>query len=359
MILSDLGARVLKVEDTEGGDFVRWSAPVTHGVGAMFAALNRDKLGLAINLKTESGKKIILELAERSEVVVESFRPGVLERLELGFDQLREVNPKVILCSISGHGQDGPYAQRPGHDVNYQGLAGVLNAHPEGPRVPGILIGDLVGGALWPALAVLAALLKVRGGGGAVHLDLSMTEGAMAMLIPDLSGPLDETPAADRFLKGPFAGYNLYRTADGKMLSVGALEPKFWLGLCQKLGVECRADDLGASEDRQEELKKQLAERIATRTAEEWAKELADFCCEPILDRAELARHPQHVHRKVFFEVGDDASGRFPVTRTPVGTDTGHTPPPLHGQHTRQILEELGYDDNAIQAMVEEGAIKI
>ncbi len=248
LILAERGAVVVKVEDPRQGDYLRAFPPARGGLGGAFYALNRGKRSLALDLKAPAGREGLLRLLPRYRVVLESFRPGVMDRLGLGYEALRQANPEVILCSISGYGQDGPLRQRAAHDINYQALSGVLALGGEAggaPALPGVQIADLAGGGLWPAVRILALLAAGRGG----HLDVSMTEGALSLLLPWLGNlALDGQPMrrGAEPLNGGAARYRPYRTADGRYLAVGALEPKFWSSLCAQLGIPAAAPDATA-----------------------------------------------------------------------------------------------------------------
>src|SRR4051812_4719628 len=241
MILADLGADVVKVEDPKLGDYMRQIPPARGGMSGRYLAVNRGKRSIVLDLKAPAGRDALLRMAARADVVVESFRPGVLDKLGVGYEALAAVNPGIVVCSISGFGQTGPYVDRAGHDLGYLALAGVLamGGPPGGaPMMPGVQIADLAGGALWSATAILAALVGRHRTGRGAHLDISMTEGAMALVAAEL-GNLACGVAATRgtaTLNGGLACYGIYRTADDRYLAVGALEPKFWLALNQAIG---------------------------------------------------------------------------------------------------------------------------
>jgi len=242
MVLADLGADVVKVEDPKVGDYLRIFPPAKGGISGRYLAINRGKRSLALDLKDPAGKAAFLRLVAGADVVVESFRPGVLDKLGLGYDVLAGHNPRIVVCSISGYGATGPYVHRAGHDLNYIGLAGVLamgSERPGGPpAMPGVQIADLAGGALWSATGILAALVGRERTGRGAHLDISMTEGSLALLAAEL-GNLDcgaRPTRGTETLNGGLAAYGVYRTADERFVSVGALEPKFWMAFCTAIG---------------------------------------------------------------------------------------------------------------------------
>jgi crotonobetainyl-CoA:carnitine CoA-transferase CaiB-like acyl-CoA transferase len=297
-------------------------------------------------------------MAARADVVVESFRPGVMDKLGLGYAALRAQNEKLVVCSISGYGQTGPYVDKAGHDLDYIALAGVLGmGGPRGgaPQVPGVQIADLAGGALWSATAILGALVgRARTGKGA-HLDISMTEGALALLAPDV-GSMDcgaKPSRGTEGLNGALACYGVYATKDGRYLAVGALEPKFYMALNQGLGRPVNIAEIVGNPAQQEKTRAELAAVFATKTAAEWQQQLAahDCCVELVLEPDELRAHPLHQAREVFFEIEAPGIGKIVQTRTPVGRPRDPRPPPKLGEHTREVLGEYGLTDSEIAAV--------
>lgn len=358
MVLADLGADVVKVEDPRLGDYLRNFPPSKGGVSGRFLAINRGKRSLALDLKSEAGRAALLRMVERADVIIESFRPGVMDKLGLDYETLAAKNPGIVLCSISGYGQTGPYVHRAGHDLNYIALAGVLGmtgSRDGAPQMPGVQIADLAGGALWSATGVLAALFaRTRTGVGA-HLDVSMTEGALSLLIAEL-GNLDcggQPRRGAELLNGGVASYAVYRTADDRYLSLGALEPKFYLAFNQAIGRTPNLAELAGTPAQQEQTRQEIAARLAERPLAEWLEVLAqhDCCCEPVLEMHELADHPLHRERELFFAMdGGDGVGQVQQVRTPLGAPTAPTPPPRLGQHSRQVLEDYGLSAAEIDA---------
>jgi len=359
MVLADMGADVVKVEDPRVGDYLRAFPPAKGGLGGRYLAVNRGKRSLALDLKAPAGRDAFLRLAERADVVVESFRPGVMDKLGVGPAQLTARNGRLVICSISGYGQTGPYAHRAGHDLDYIGLAGVLAmGGPAGgaPAMPGVQIADLAGGALWGATAILGALVGRERTGRGAHLDISMTEGALALLAAEL-GNLDcgaRPTRGTETLNGGMACYGVYRTQDGRYLAVGALEPKFWIALNQAVGRPPQLAELAGNAAQQAAVRDELAAIFATRTADEWHQHFAahDCCVEVILEPAELADHPLHRARQVFFTM-DGGAGVGPIrqVRTPVGAPRDPRPPPRLGEHTREVLAEYGFDEAEAAAL--------
>jgi alpha-methylacyl-CoA racemase len=359
MVLGDLGADVVKVEDPRVGDYMRAFPPAKGGLSGRFLAVNRNKRSVALDLKSEVGAAAFRRMAATADVVVESFRPGVMERLGVGYATLAAANPELVMCSISGYGATGPYVEKAGHDLNYIGLAGVLGMGAEGPgrapAMPGIQIADFAGGGLWSATAILAALVGRERTGKGAHLDISMTEGALALLCAEL-GNLDCGQNVTRgtgMLTGALACYGVYRTSDDRYLSVGALEPKFWLAFNAGIGRAGNVAEIVAPPDKQDALRAEIAAIIATKTRDEWAAQLAahDCCCEPVLDLDELAQHPLHVAREMFFTIDGGALGPIQQVRTPVGVRDHSTPAPRLGQDSRDVLTDYGFSADEIAAL--------
>ena len=346
MILADLGADVVKVEEPRRGDYMRDFPPRGKGASGRYLSVNRNKRSVTMNLKDDGERERFLRMAERADVVVESFRPGVIDRLGVGYEALRGRNERIVLCSISGYGQTGSYRDRAGHDINYLALAGVLamsGQNPDGPpALAGVQIADLGGGALWGGLAILAALIDRERTGRGAHLDVSMTEGALALLAGEFgivdAGASPPTRGTG-LLNGGAARYGVYATSDGKYLSVGALEPQFLSRLAGAVGLELRPGPEGDAN-----LRHRLARVIATRTRDEWARTLAahDSCCEPVLELDEVPDHPLHRERGVFFAIHDDEAPGTLQVRTPLGMPAGRRRAPKLGEHNEEVFREYG-----------------
>ena len=371
LILSDLGARVDKLEDPHAGDYLRvmnlgGSGP--NGLSGRFIALNRDKRSLCLDLKRPEGREALLRLVERYDVVVETFRPGVLDRLGVGYAALSARNPRLVLCSISGYGQTGPYSRKAGHDINYISIGGVLGmtgatASPAGnPVLPGVQVADIAGGALWGAGGILAALLEARQTGKGAQVDVSMCEGALSFMLPDL-GQLAATghePArGGEILNGGAACYGVYATSDGRYLSVGALEPKFWLAFNGAIGRACDLSELFAGPEEQAQVRSEIAATLGTRTRDQWEAVFAgmDVCVEPVLGPAELEQHAQHAARGMFFRIGEYQQMRTPVMPL-AAVNAEHLPPPMMGQHSAAILAEAGFAAEEIAALLRAGVTR-
>jgi crotonobetainyl-CoA:carnitine CoA-transferase CaiB-like acyl-CoA transferase len=359
MVLADMGADVVKVEDPRMGDYLRGMPPLTKsGMSGRFVAINRGKRSIALDLKVAAARDAFLQMIERADVVVESFRPGVMDKLGIGYAALSARNQKIVLCSISGYGQTGPYVERAGHDLNYIALAGVLGmtgVTGGAPQMPGVQIADLAGGALWSATAILAALVGRERTGKGAHLDISMTEGALALLAAEI-GNLDckvKPSRGTEALNGALAVYGVYKCKDGRYVSVGALEPKFWIALNQAIGRPPNVGEIVGNAAQQDKTRAELAAIFETKTAAEWAAFFADKDClvEVVLEVDELSSHPLHQARGVFFEITGADGAPLPQIRTPVGTPTNAGAPPRLGQHTRDVLVEYGLSEAQITAL--------
>ncbi len=366
MVLADLGADVIKVEDPQGGgDWLRWLPPLAGEQSGAYHALNRNKRSLALDLKRAEGVEAFLRLAASADAVIESFRPGVMDRLGLGYGALRARSPGIVLCSISGYGQDGPYAQRAGHDLDYCAVAGALaaNGPPEAPLPLGVQIADVAGGA-WPAVAgVLAALIRRRAGGEGAHVDVSMTEGALATLTLPLAmawaggAPI---PRGRGLLDGGAACYGVYRTRDGRFVALGALEPKFFGAFCAAVD---RPDLIARQHEEDAGLRAELAAVFAGRTREEWTVFGAehDVCLAPVLEGDEPRADPQLAARGAFVEVETPWEGRaMPGVASPVrlvGEPAPRRAAPRLGEHGEAVLAEAGFQVAEIAALREAGIL--
>jgi crotonobetainyl-CoA:carnitine CoA-transferase CaiB-like acyl-CoA transferase len=358
LLLADMGADVIKVEEPETGDYMRVTPPLVDGQSALFNAVNRNKRSITLNLKSDAGRDLLLRLIDKADVLVEGNRPGVMDRLRLGWDVVHARNPRLVMCSITGYGQDGPYASRAGHDLNYMAIAGALglNGERHGPPIPlSVQVADIGGGSLYPAVAILGALLAVQRGEDGRWIDASMTDGALSFLSPALAAHAAGERAArgEQRLSGRFPCYRVYACKDGGFYSVGALESKFWVALCTALG---RPDlvQLHLAEDAAAH--RTMEEVFASRTREEWEKELAglDVCCEPVLSLDEVASHPQIVARGLLENHGGGVEVR-PVV--PLGKDYRRRNPPRLGEHTGEVLSEVGVDATQLETLARQGVI--
>lgn len=364
-LLAEFGARVIKVEAPRGGDYARWYPPLIvaedDGFGAFFEAVNRGKESVAIDLKRPEGLALLLQLVERSDVVVEGFRPGVMERLGLTEERLREARPDLVYCRISGFGQTGPAARRAGHDLGYlarSGVLGLTGPSSASPVMPAVQIADLAGGALQAAFGVAAALLRRARTGSGATLDIAMTEGVLQLLTMAVN-TAGATGIPQRrggeFLTGGIPAYGTYPTADGRFLAVAALEPHFWGRLCEVLG---RPDWVARGLDSGEAgagLRDEMEAHFAAQPLAHWLELLGeeDVCVEPVLTLDELVSDAQLGARRAL-----SADGRLvrSALRSPErGPWTA--PAPRLGAHTHAVLGELGVGPEEAAALHQAGVI--
>ena len=358
LVLADLGADVVKVEEPEVGDYLRALPPMAGEVSGLFHVLNRNKRSVALDLKQPEGRETFFKLLARFDVVVESFRPGVMDRLGLGYAALRQRQPRTILCSISGYGQTGPYRERAGHDINYQAAAGLLFADGSAaPRAPLSQIGDIGGGA-WPAVVgILAAAWERERTGTGRAIDISMTEGCLGFLSAELGRWACDEPGQS-LLCGAYPCYHTYRASDGHYLALGALEPKFWQAFCLAIGKP----DWTVKQWDEGGFITEVQAVFAMRTRAEWLAffEPLDVCCEPVLEKEEIYAHPLHKARGSFFEVeGLGVKVRHAATPVRVsGSEIPRRPPPALGQHTAAVLAEAGFAAAEVARLNATGAIR-
>ena len=367
LLLADLGAEVLKVEDTGMGDYVRWAPPHYEGPeesarSALFLALNRNKRSIRLNLKEERAREVLLGLVRRYDVLLESFRPGVMDRLGVGYERLREENPRLVYCAITGYGQDGPFAGRAGHDMNYLARTGLLGltGEEDGPPIQAAgQIADLGGGALMAAFGILAALRERDRSGEGQLVDVSMTDGALSWLAMVAARFLADGEVPRRGgteLAGGLICYRPYRCADG-WVTLGALEPKFWTAWCEGVGrpdlADRQFDAVGSDTHRA------VAAVFAERTRAEWESfnDEHDCCVEPVLALDEALDSALVRSREMVVEVDGVRLLGTPVklSRTPADPTRAGGPP--IGADTDPVLAEAGFTPEEIAALRAAGAV--
>ncbi|MGI6647532.1 MAG: CaiB/BaiF CoA transferase family protein [Bacillota bacterium] len=304
-ILADLGADVLKIENTKGGDGFRWTPPLVKTLGSFFHVTNRNKRGMKLNLREPAGREIFLKLVPEADVLLDNFRPGGMRRMGLGYDDLKQINPRLIYCSLTGFGQDGPYRDRAAHDLNFLSISGILDLLGEKggrPIVPAIQIAGAGGGSLNAALGILAALIRRERTGAGQYLDVAILDGLAPFLALTMSQYLADgqlTRRGESLVGGGYAFYNVYETADGKFLALGALEEKFWIEFCKAVGREDLIEEQFAPAPRQDELIEEVRAIIRQKTRQEWVDLLSqyDTCFSPVNNLEEALQDPQIQHR--------------------------------------------------------------
>lgn len=368
MTLGDYGAEVIKIEQPGTGDSSRWSEPVIEDTSGHFLILNRNKKSITLNLKTEEGKKIFYRLAAEADVVLEQFRPGVVRKLGIDYDTIKEINPCIVYCSITGYGQDGPYTFLAGHDINYISYAGILGMTSRKgmvPPVPGFQIADICGGALMAINGILLALIAQNNTGRGQYIDISMLDGVLAC-IPVFAGGYfasgDVPGPQTARLNGKLACYSVYETKDGRYISIGALEPQFWESICNFFGKDEFIKTQNV-DDMQDEMFEFFSKQFLQRDLNEWIDQLRELnaCITPVNTLNEVFQNPHVLHRKMVFEMEHPRLGTikqlgFPIkmSDTPARVEK---PAPELGQHNEEILAKLGYNVDNIKALRQRGVI--
>ncbi len=357
MILADHGARVIAIEDKR----FEQDKLFLHSI-------YRNKEHISLNLKTQKGLEIFFELVQDADVLIEGFRPKVVDRLGIDYSSVQKVNPKIIYCSITGYGQTGPYKDKAGHDINYLSAAGVLDliGKPgQPPNIPGVQIADLVGGGSNGALGIILALFAREKHGEGQYLDISMTDGTLALLplvlhCRNITG--EQPRRGNWFLSHRYACYNIYETADGRYISVGALEHRFWKNLCLHLGLP-EYINLQYSQKRKTEIIEAFDKKFKQKTLDQWEKELSesDTCCQGIRTLEEVLQHPLFKQREMILDSCSSGVESEPILGVPVKLSqtpgSVRRPPIKFGQDTLSILRELNYSQSEIDDFIQKDVI--
>ena len=364
MMLADMGAEIIKVESPFREDLVKHQEPIDGDVSAAFGHLNRSKRSLALDLKQEEAKEVIYKLIEEYDIVVEQFRPGVMDKLGIGYDMLKEINPKIIFCSITGYGQTGPLKNRAGHDINYLSLAGISSYSFRKNQVPvpaGIQVADIAGGSMPAVIGILAAVYHRNQTGKGQFIDLSITD--VAFSLNAMYGPsyliAGIEPESESVLLNGGQFYDYYETKDSRYFSIGSIESKFQAMLCEVIGDRSliRLSSSHRMED-QQVFKDKVREAFKQKTFNEWLLILGDDfngCIEPVLHFSESVNHPQMKAREMVVSIPKKQGGMqkqiaFPIKFSSepavyqfTGVQTGY--------HSQEILAELGFDEETINKL--------
>jgi crotonobetainyl-CoA:carnitine CoA-transferase CaiB-like acyl-CoA transferase len=367
--LAGLGAEVVKIEEPGTGDYSRAIPPLTKNISTFFLAVNRNKKSVTLDLKKPEGREILLKMVESAHVVVESFRPGTLGKMNLSYEVLAKHNPGIILCSITGYGQTGPYRAKAGHDLNYLAYAGILRP-AEGtdgkPAIPNFQIGDIVGGTQNAAMGILAAIIQQTSTGKGQHLDVAMLDGLLAHNFVALAQNESVSSIGmdtSGILTGLLHCYNLYKTKDDKYIALGALEFKVWAMFCESINRDDLVSKHMVVGKESEQVCAELDRIFASKTRDEWVDELdgADCCIAPVNTLGEALHDPQVEHRELvkFHEHREEGGVTyfdlpFKSSAMPPPENTGA---PLLGEHTEEILKGLGYEPQYIDGLRESGTI--
>jgi len=362
--LADMGADVIKIEDPWHGDYGRSLGARNKATSPYFLVSNRNKRGLKLDLKQALGRQAFFDLAGDVDVVIEGFRPGVVDQLGIGYEAVRALNPRIVYCSISGYGQTGPYREKAGHDINYCAYAGIsdqIGRRDGAPAVPNFQLADLAGGSLSAAMGILAALLDAQRSGQGRYIDVSMTDCALAhSVIPLVAMATDGAvrPRGTDTLSGGLPCYGLYATADGRYMALGALEKKFWQRFCEEIerpDLISRHEVSGAAAHW---VQAEVAAIFGSNTQDYWTKRFADVdcCVAPVLTLTECMNNEQLQAREMFVTGGDVPQFAFPLKLSDFEFTIGR-PPPGHGEHSKEILAEAGYSDDKLAALEAAGVI--
>ncbi|MGU3307730.1 CaiB/BaiF CoA transferase family protein [Pseudomonas sp. M5A4_2d] len=363
LMLADMGAEVLRIESPTRMDLLRVLPPHDHGTSASHAYLNRNKRSLALDLKQVEALEIVRELVKDYDIVLEQFRPGVMERLGLGYEALKAINPKLIYVSITGYGQTGPYKDRAGHDINYLALAGVASytgRQDSGPLPLGVQLADVGGGSLHAVVGLLAAVIARQQSGVGQYLDVSMTDCSFSLNAMAGAGYLacGVEPGWETHVLNGGSFYDYYRSRDGRWMSVGSLEPAFMQALCAALGrPELAAQGLSPKPEQQKALKLALQVEFEKRSFDELCELFAgvDACVEPVLTLSEAVEHPHLKARQLVSQVPRGDGSTQAQMACPLKFSEG-LPQPRHigaavGAHSDEVLAELGFSAQRIDAL--------
>ncbi|MGB4269469.1 MAG: CaiB/BaiF CoA-transferase family protein [Spirochaetota bacterium] len=368
MMLADLGADIIKVENPNNPDMLRMLPPIVNGISAVYAHINRGKKSLALDLKSPEAKDIIYTLVKDYDIIIEQFRPKVMERLGFGYDDLKKINSSIIYCSLTGYGQTGSYAQRAGHDINYMALSGVdsfSGKKTTGPSLHGIQIADIASGAKNMVIGILSAYIKRQATGQGDYIDISITDGVFAMSAFTTAAYLEGEPLPQpetQMLNGGGI-YDYYVTSDGRFLSVGPIEPKFFQSFCQAIGYTDILQNVDFSPEAINRHKKRIAEIIAMQPLSHWISVFStiDACVEPVRTLHEAINSPPLSERDMIVSITNDQGSVFKQIGNPIRflsqNYIAHSAGVSLGYNNDEILQSIGYNKHTIQQLYAKNVI--
>jgi crotonobetainyl-CoA:carnitine CoA-transferase CaiB-like acyl-CoA transferase len=354
-----MGAEVIKVEQPGLGDYMRATPPTKAGRSPVHSIANKNKLSIGIDLKKPGGRQVLRRLIRRADVFVEGFRPGAIARLGFSFDQVRRLNPRIVYCSISAFGEKSRYSSMPGHDINFQAMAGSL-AYSKRPEVPLVQLGDMASG-MFAAVAILAALVRKK---GAVYIDVPIVPSLLSWMVVPVSSYLatGRPPReGDSLVFGSDPYYNLFRTSDGKYVAVAAIEQRFWHNLVTALGAPGLEEKRFGSKTERRRLTSALERIFGSKTRDEWAKALMgkETCATPVLTIEEALKSDWATAASLLVSVKGGATVlNNPVKSSVPMRSKPFTPAPSLGEHTETLMRSLGYTKAEISKLKKSGAVE-
>lgn len=368
--LADLGAEVIKIEDADHPDYVRFFPPQIGGQSIHYLTLNRSKKSLAFKLGTEEGRALFYNLVAKADIVIEGFRPGWVNKMGFDYETLKAINPAIIYVSLTGYGQTGPLSKKAGHDLNYIGYSGALALGGKDGKIimPGVQIADIMGGSYNTVIACLSAVIARYQTQTGQFIDVSMTDGAMQMSVMALGEYLNSNTkyqAGEFMLSGGLANYYVYECKDGKFIALGTLEPKFWMGFCTMINKPEWMNRAMPTPDNVKSLKADLQALFLTKTRDEWEAmgEKFDVCMSPVLEMDEIEQHPNTIARQMIVEHEHPKYGKVKSINQPLKFSNSELhkgwAAPLLGEHNETVLKSFGYEQGQIDDLVQKGILKI